>query len=113
MKTLRLVWNKVKEKLKERSGETIVETLVSMLIVVLAVVMLAGSIVAAARVNAGAEDHTVYLNETDTPGIEDSGPGVKVSFNGVPTDAKVKSYTKKKDDGTSSGKLFYYEFETE
>lgn len=109
MKKTRLFLKSINGKLREKSGETLVETLVSMLIVVLAVTMLAGSIVAAARVNAGADDHTIYLNERDTLGIHDMP--YQVSFDGTKTEAKVKSYTKTTDDGTESGsgKLFYYE----
>ena len=44
------------KKLKSDKGETLVETLLSMLIVVLSVTMLAGSIVAAARINQSAKD---------------------------------------------------------
>ena len=50
---LNMVPNK---KLKANKGETLVETLISMLIVVLSVTMLAGSIVAAARINQSAKD---------------------------------------------------------
>lgn len=46
----------MKRKLKSQSGETLVETLFALLVVVLAFTMLAGSIVAAARVNKGAQE---------------------------------------------------------
>ncbi len=105
MRTLKCTVNKIREKLRDRSGETITETLVSMLIVVLSVTMLAGAIVAAARVNAGAEDHTVYVNETDGAGV--SSVSATVQFGTVSTGATVKSYTK--DSGSGSGKIYYYE----
>ncbi len=101
--------NSVERILREKAGETIVETLVSMLIVVLAFMMLAGAIVAAARVNAGTENHTMYLNLADTSGTNEeiSGADIRVT---APTDAwsagkTVKTY-KMKD---SSGILYYYE----
>lgn len=46
----------MKRKLKSRSGETLVETLFALLVVVLAFTMLAGSILAAARVNKAAKE---------------------------------------------------------
>lgn len=46
----------MKRKLKSQSGETLIETLFALLVVVLAFTMLAGSIVAAARVNKGAQE---------------------------------------------------------
>ena len=46
----------MKRKLKSQSGETLVETLFALLVVVLAFTMLAGSIVAAAIVNKGAQE---------------------------------------------------------
>ena len=108
MKTLRLVWNKVREKLKERSGETIVETLVSMLIVVLAVVMLAGSIVAAARVNAGAAKLTVYLNEAGSGNTPMDGVVVRVDGPGTSFQAAEVTVKQYDPDG-ESGTMYYYE----
>lgn len=108
MKRLRFVAEKIKEKLRERSGETIVETLVSMLIVVLAVTMLAGSIVAAAKVNDGASKLTVYLNEADSGNTPMGGAVIRVNGSGVSFQASgvtVKQYDP--DDG--SGTLYYYE----
>lgn len=49
------------QKLAANGGETLVETLISMLIVVLSLTMLAGSIVAAARINQTAKDMHVPL----------------------------------------------------
>jgi hypothetical protein len=102
--------NKISEKIKDRSGETIVETLISMLIAVLAFMMLAGAIVAAARVNAATEDHTMYVNQADSdPGAnkEISGASVTVTVPGgsINTTKTVKTYTMK----DSSGTLYYYE----
>ena len=49
-------------KLKSNAGETLVETLFSLLVVGLAMTMLAGAIMAAARVNKGARDfNTAFI----------------------------------------------------
>ena len=60
------------KKLKSDKGETLVETLISMLIVVLSVTMLAGSIVAAARINQSAKDMNAPVqldNVSDTDAV--------------------------------------------
>jgi hypothetical protein len=91
-------------KLSEISGETIVETLVSMLIVVLAFMMLAGAIVAAARVNSATENRTMFVNQADATAI--TGATVEITTStGTITRKTVKKY-KMKD---SSGTLYYYE----
>lgn len=49
-------------KLKSNAGETLVETLFALLVVGLAMTMLAGAIMAAARVNKGARDfNTAFI----------------------------------------------------
>ena len=49
-------------KLKSNAGETLVETLFSLLVIGLAMTMLAGAIMAAARVNKGARDfNTAFI----------------------------------------------------
>ncbi len=101
---------KTAEKIKDRSGETIVETLVSMLIAVLAFMMLAGAIVAAARVNAGTENHTMYINQADSDpdtNKELSGASVTITVPGgtIDTGMTVKTYSMK----DASGTLYYYE----
>ena len=99
----------IKDKLKERSGETIVETLVSMLITVLAFLMLAGAIVAAARVNATAENHTMYVDQADVAGTNQEITGATVTVTApsgtITTSMKVKKYRM----SGSSGTLYYYE----
>lgn len=51
-------------KLKSNAGETLVETLFSLLVVGLAMTMLAGAIMAAARVNKGARDfNTAFIRD--------------------------------------------------
>ena len=110
---MKMIRNLVKngiQKLRERAGETIVETLVSMLIVVMSFTMLAGAIVAAARVNAGAANQTLYLNEADTANITEAGTVVIKDASGnelvnFADRKKVKSYDPPKDAGT----LYYYE----
>ena len=91
-------------KLRERSGETIVETLVSMLIVVLAFMMLAGAIVAAARVNSATENRTMFVNQADA-----TAGSITVTIT-TSTGTKITEKTvimyKMKD---SSGTLYYYE----
>lgn len=85
------------------------ETLVSMLIVVLAFMMLAGAIVAAARVNAGTENHTMFVNETYTSGITADPGGKTVTItlpSGTLDTGKTVTTYKDKD---SSGILYYYE----
>ncbi len=108
MKTIRFIGNRIKKKIRENAGETIVETLVSMLIVVLAVTMLAGSIVAAARVNAGAAKQTVYLNEADSGNTAMGGAVVRIDGYGTAfqaTGVTVKQY----DPADAAGTLYYYE----
>jgi len=108
MKKTRLFLKSINGKLREKSGETLVETLVSMLIVVLAVTMLAGSIVAAARVNAGAAKLTVYLNEADSGNTPMGGAVVRVDGPGTSfqaTGVTVKQY----DPDGESGTMYYYE----
>ena len=51
-------------KLKSNAGETLVETLFALLVVGLAMTMLAGAIMAAARVNKGARDfNTAFIRD--------------------------------------------------
>lgn len=108
MRTIRFFANKIRAKLWEQSGETITETLVSMLIVVLSVTMLAGAIVAAARVNAGAEKHVVYLNEADTTGIyTDTGKRIMIGPSGSQMNTGMTAHTYKPQD--ASGMMYYYE----
>ena len=92
-------------KLSEISGETIVETLVSMLIVVLAFMMLAGAIVAAARVNSATENRTMFVNQADATAIAGAKVEIITSTGTITTGKTVKKY-KMKD---SSGTLYYYE----
>ncbi len=110
MKMIKRTANKLIEKLRDRSGETIVETLVSMLIVVLAFMMLAGAIVASARVNASVEGHTLYLDEADpvTGNVQTvSGATVSVEIGGSPmaTTRAVKKYS----PADATGVLYFYE----
>ena len=108
MSKLRFFANKIREKLREQSGETITETLVSMLIVVLSVTMLAGAIVAAARVNAGAEKHAVYLNQADATGIyTNTGKHIMIGPAGGQMDTGMTARTYKPKD--ASGIMYYYE----
>ncbi len=101
---------KIRNKLSENAGESIVETLVSMLITVLAFMMLAGAIVASARVNAGVEGHTLFVNEADADPntnkeISASVTIVRSTGATLSTSKKVKTYSAK----DASGKLYYYE----
>ncbi len=108
MMRIRTIVKNIKKKLREQSGETIVETLVSMLIVVLSVTMLAGAIVAAARVNEGAEKHTVYLNQADATGIyTDTGKRILIGPSGSQIDTGMTAHTYKPND--ASGMMYYYE----
>ncbi len=104
------LFNRIAEKIKDRSGESIAESLVSMLIVVLSFLMLAGAIVAAARVNASTEDHTMYINQADSDpdtNKELTGATVTIAIPGdtISTGMGVKTYSMK----DASGTLYYYE----
>ncbi len=104
------IFNRITEKIKDSSGESLVETLVSVLIVVLAFMMLAGAIVAAARVNAGTEDHTMYVNQADSDpdsNKEVTGATVTITIPGgsINAGATVKTYSLK----GSAATLYYYE----
>ena len=83
----------LRKKFGSSSGETLVETLFALLIVVLAMTVLAGSIVAAAKVNQRGEqmetefqksetdlreDGTVHIAYKEASGIESSDIDVKV-----------------------------------
>lgn len=111
MRRIAALIKETKEKLKERAGETIVETLASMVIVVLAMLMLAGAIVAAARVNAAAEDHSLYLNTTT--GNEITGTQIRINAfettvsgsNKIDTGKAVREYR----EPEGPGHLYYYE----
>ena len=107
MKRVTAFVKKALKKLRERSGETIVETLVSMLIVVMSFTMLAGAIVAAARVNAGAEKQILYLNEADSAGP----PIAKVTITtpGGSWEASTVSVKKYDKPGQTPGTLYYYD----
>ena len=72
------------KKLKSDKGETLVETLISMLIVVLSVTMLAGSIVAAARINQFAKDMNAPVQLDNASG---TAPVVQLTYEGA--DASV------------------------
>ena len=107
MKIVKEILKRGKKKLRDSSGESLVETLVSMLIVVLAFTMLSGAIVAAARVNAGAEKQTLYLNEAETSDNQDTGIPVTIKIPGsdITTGKTVRTYEMKDGAGT----LYYYE----
>ncbi len=105
-----MIFERITEKIKDRSGESIAETLVSMLIAVLAFMMLAGAITAAARVNAGTENHTMYVDQSDSDpdsNKEISGASVTITVPGgtIDTGMTVKTYSMK----DASGALYYYE----
>ena len=108
MRIIRCIGEKLRQKIRERSGETIVETLVSMLIVVLAVTMLAGSIVAAARVNQSASKQTLYLNEEDSGNAPVTGAVVRIDGSGVSFQATGVNVMQYHPDD-SAGTLYYYE----
>ncbi|MBE5825399.1 MAG: hypothetical protein E7307_02065 [Butyrivibrio sp.] len=81
MKIMKLLFN----KLRSKRGETLTETLSSLLIIVPAMVMLAGAIVAAARINyqarnMKASELPAYIPTTQVSGTI-SGAG-EVSFSG-------------------------------
>lgn len=50
----------IRKKLRSASGETLAETMVAMVIVVLGMMLLAGAIVAAAKVNASAREQNAW-----------------------------------------------------
>ena len=90
------------KKLKANTGETLVETLISMLIVVLSVTMLAGSIVAAARINQSAKDMNAPVQLDN---VSDIAAVVKLTHVGAADSAiNVKLY---ETDG--SVPYYYYE----
>ena len=72
-------------KLKSNAGETLVETLFALLVVGLAMTLLAGAIMAAARVNKGARDfNTAFIldnaEEVSSVTVEISGkPPISVN----------------------------------
>ena len=90
------------KKLKSDKGETLVETLISMLIVVLSVTMLAGSIVAAARINQSAKDMNAPVQLDN---VSDKAAVVKLTHVGA--DDSVINVTLYKTDG--SVQYYYYE----
>ena len=90
------------KKLKANTGETLVETLISMLVVVLSVTMLAGSIVAAARINQSAKDMNAPVQLDN---VSDIAAVVKLTHVGAADSAiNVKLY---ETDG--SVPYYYYE----
>ena len=77
-------------KLKSNAGETLVETLFALLVVGLAMTMLAGAIMAAARVNKGARDfNTAFI--LDNPKKVSSSVTVKISGK-TPISVSVNAY---------------------
>ena len=96
---LNMVPNK---KLKANKGETLVETLISMLIVVLSVTMLAGSIVAAARINQSAKDMNAPVQLDN---VSDTAAVVKLTHVGA-ADSAINVILYKTD---GSVPYYYYE----
>ena len=96
---LNMVPNK---KLKANKGETLVETLISMLIVVLSVTMLAGSIVAAARINQSAKDMNAPVQLDN---VSDIAAVVKLTHVGA-ADSAINVILYKTD---GSVPYYYYE----
>ena len=86
-------------KLKSNAGETLVETLFALLVVGLAMTMLAGAIMAAARVNKGARDfNTAFIldnaEEVSSVTVEISGKTpISVSVNAYRTQNQYYYYT--------------------
>ena len=86
-------------KLKSNAGETLVETLFALLVVGLAMTMLAGAIMAAARVNKGARDfNTAFIldnaEEVSSVTVEISGKTpISVSVNAYRTQNHYYYYT--------------------
>ena len=77
-------------KLKSNAGETLVETLFSLLVIGLAMTMLAGAIMAAARVNKGARDfNTAFILDN----AEKVSSSVTVKISGkTPISVSVNAY---------------------
>lgn len=93
----------MKRKLKSQSGETLVETLFAMLVVVLAFTMLAGGIVAAARVNKGAQELEPAFR---LEGQAVSGVKVKITHKDSTTSEVLAHHAYRTDD---KNKYCYYD----
>ncbi len=85
-------------KRMNNKGETLAETLAAMLVVVLAIVMLAGAVIAAARVN-----NRIKVEDTDFR-ISDSGSSKQTKINGKDVDIILYQ--------TDKG-YYYYEYDKE
>ncbi|WP_024866584.1 hypothetical protein [Butyrivibrio sp. FCS014] len=69
----------LRNKLKSKRGETLTETLSSLLIIVPAMVMLAGAIVAAARINYEARTSEASKYPTYVSPVETSGDTIDIT----------------------------------
>ena len=92
-------------KLKSNAGETLVETLFSLLVVGLAMTMLAGAIMAAARVNKGVRDLDTSFQATNNPGSGVNVTVIHTKHNTVPNTSSVPVTVYQTDD---QNKYCYY-----
>ena len=106
---------RIKRAFKNKGGETIVETLAAMLVAVLAFMVLAGAIVASARVNAKTGDMTLYLDASETGNETESEATLQIdtgsTTGGDVTNSMIEvgNIIKSYSGENGGGNLYHYE----